>query len=217
MAIGIKDAFDGAVKATAQRKNLITFFVLTHLAFLALGQWMALAGYPVVLELRAKQLELIQDLPYLKPLTGLLADSLALKILYTFAFNLVFGAFLSTTASGLIFFLPYLVAVWRGFIIGVLISDFSLTPTMIAMFYGTFVLEFGAYCLSSAVGTDIGLSLAIPERKGADSRRKAFNVAVREGMHLYLFVALILFFAAIWEISWIEYAGGLATTGGLIK
>lgn len=215
--MSMKNAFDAATLAAAKRKNLITFFVLTHLAFLALGQWMALAGYPVVIELRTKQLEMIQDLPYLKPLTGVLADSLALKILYTFAFNLVVGAFLSTTVSGVVFFLPYLIAVWRGFIIGVLISDFSLTPGMAAMFYGTFILEFGAYCLSSAVGTDIGLSLIIPERKGTDSRKKAFLEAFREGRHLYIFIAVILFSAAIWEICWIEYGGGLVTSGGLIK
>lgn len=215
--MSIKEALDAAIKAAKNRKNLIIFFACTHLAFLALGQWMALAGYPVVVELRAKQLELIQDLPYLKPLTGVLADSLALKILYTFAFNLLFGAFLSTTVSGVIFFLPYLIAVWRGFIIGVLISDFSLTSGMAAMFYGTFILEFGAYSLSSAVGFDIGLSLLIPERKATDSRKKAFIEALREGRRLYLFIAVILFAAAIWEICWIEYGGGLVTSGGLIK
>lgn len=215
--MNIRNAFEAASVAAAKRKNLIIFFVLAHLVFLALGQWMAAHGYPVVLELRAKQLEIIKDLPYLKPLTGIFADSLPLKILYTFAFNLIFGAFLSTTASGIVFFLPYLIAVWRGFIIGVLISDFSMTPGMVAMFYGTFILEFGAYCLSSAVGTDLGLSLLIPERKGTDSRKKAFIVAFREGAHLYLFVAIILFSAAVWEICWIEYAGGLAAQGGLIK
>lgn len=215
--MNIRYAFEAARRAASKRKNLIIFFALTHLAFLALGQWMAAKGYPAVVELRAKQLEIIKDLPYLKPLTGILADSLVLKILYTFAFNLVVGAFLSTTVSGVVFFLPYLIAVWRGFIIGVLISDFSLTPGMIAMFYGTFILEFGAYCLSSAVGTDMGLSFIIPERKGTDSRKKAFIEAFREGAHLYLFIAIILFSAAIWEICWIEYAEGVARQGGLIK
>lgn len=210
----LKALFESSMNAARRRRNLIVFFVLVHLVFLAFGQWMVARGYPSVLELRAEQLKAIQDLPYLKPLTGALADNLALKILYTFAFNLVFGAFLSTTVTGAIFFLPYLIAVWRSFIIGILIYGLDIDLRMAVIFYGTFILEFGAYCISSAAGTDIGLSLLAPARKGVETRAEALRIAAREGAKLYLFVIIILFMAAIWEITWLHYTGPLLEMAG---
>lgn len=198
-----------SLQAAKRRKNLIIFFALVHIIFLGFGQWMVAEGYPTALELRAEQMKNIQELIYLKPLTGALAENLPLKILYTFGFNLVFGAFVSTTFMGLIFFFPYMVAVWRSFIIGVLVADIDTTPVMAVIFYGTFILEFGAYCLSSAVGTDIGLSIMWPGRKGKTSRREAFREAARDGWKLYLLVVIILFVAAIWEITWLHYMGPL--------
>lgn len=203
----IRELFKESLGAAKRRKNLIIFFALVHVVFLGFGQWMVAQGYPAALELRDEQLKNIQELIYLKPLTGALAENLALKILYTFFFNLVFGAFLSTTVMGLLFFFPYFVAVWRSFIIGVLVADIDTTPVMALIFYGTFILEFGAYCVSSAVGTDIGLSIMWPGRKGKSSRSEAFREAARDGMKLYLLVAVILLVAAVWEITWLHYMG----------
>lgn len=204
----IAGLFTDAFAAARRRKNLITFFVLTHVVFLLLGQWMMHKGIPGVVQLREEQLKMIKDLPYLKPLTGALADSVALKILYTFFFNLVFGAFISTTLMGAVFFLPYLTAVWRSFVIGILFYGLEdMTTLKIIVFYGTFVLEFGAYCISSAVGTDLGLTLIWPARKKTDKRKDALRIAIKDGMRLYLLVIVILFVAAIWEIGWLEYLG----------
>lgn len=205
----LRELFLESLRAAKRRKNLIIFFALVHLVFLAFGQWMVAQGYPTALQLRDEQLKNIQELIYLKPLTGVLADNLVLKILYTFGFNLIFGAFVSTTFMGLLFFFPYFVAVWRSFIIGILVADIDTTPVMALIFYGTFILEFGAYCISSAVGTDIGLSIMWPGRKGTASRRDAFREAARDGWKLYLLVAIILFVSAIWEITWLHYMGPL--------
>jgi len=203
----------GPLEAARRRKNLLFFFAATHIVFLALGQWMVASEVPGVVFLRAEQLKEIQTLPYLQPITGLLAESLPLKILYTFFFNLIFGAFLSTTLMGFIFFVPYMIAVWRGFIIGVLIYGVETTPSMIAVFYGTFLLEFGAYSISSAIGTDAGLSLLFPGRKGTESRWEALRMAVQEGRELYLLVILLLFAGAIWEMTWLEYMEPLVKLG----
>jgi hypothetical protein len=205
----LKELFQESFQAARRRRNLIIFFALVHIVFLVFGQWMVARGYPSALELRAEQLENLKELPYLKPLTGLLADNLPLKILYTFGFNLLFGAFVSTTVLGFVFFFPYLIAVWRSFIIGVLISDMDTSPVMAVIFYGTFILEFGAYCISSAVGTDLGLSMLWPSRKGAATRQEAFRAVVADGARLYLLVAILLFISAIWEISWLHYMGPL--------
>jgi len=203
------------MEAARRRKSLLLFFVTTHIVFLAFGQWMVARKVPGVMYLRTEQLKEIQTLPYLQPLTGLLAESLPLKILYTFFFNLIFGAFLSTTIMGFIFFMPYMIAVWRGFIIGVLVYGTNTTPAMIAVFYGTFILEFGAYSISSAIGTDVGLSLLFPGRKGTDSRLEALGAALSDGRKLYLIVVLLLLAGAIWEMSWLEYMGPLVQLGGI--
>lgn len=191
--------------AAEKLRNLIIFYAAVHVIFLFFGQWMVGQGYPGVIELREEQMREIQELPYLKPLTGALAENLPLKILYTFSFNLLFGAFLSTTLTGLVFFFPYIVAVWRSFIIGILIAGMDATPTMLVVFYGTFILEFGAYCLSSSVGTDLGLSLIWPDRKGAASRKEALLAAWRNGARLYLLVIIVLFMAAVWEMTLLHY------------
>ncbi|MBI2400101.1 MAG: stage II sporulation protein M [Deltaproteobacteria bacterium] len=205
----LKELFHESLSAAWRRRNLIIFFAFVHIVFLGFGQWMVARGYPSALELRVEQLKEIQELPYLKPLTGILADNLPLKILYTFGFNLVFGAFLSTTVMGLVFFFPYLIAVWRSFIIGILVADLDTSPVMAVIFYGTFILEFGAYCISSAIGTDLGLSVLWPSRKGKTTRSEAFRAAASDGAKLYLLVAVILFISAIWEITWLHYMGPL--------
>ena len=205
----------GPLKAARRRKSLLLFFAATHIVFLVFGQWMVAQEVPAVVFMRAEQLKAIQTLPYLQPLTGLLAGSLPLKILYTFFFNLVFGAFLSTTIMGFIFFVPYMIAVWRGFIIDMLVYGIDTTPSMIAVFYGTFILEFGAYSISSAIGTDAGLSLLFPWRKGTESRWEALKMAMREGRELYLLVVILLFAGAIWEMTWLEYMGPLIKLGGI--
>ncbi|MCC6503243.1 MAG: stage II sporulation protein M [Deltaproteobacteria bacterium] len=205
----VKELFRESIMAARRRRNLIVFFALVHIVFLGLGQWMVAQGYPGVLDLRTEQLKNLQDLSYLKPLTGVLADNLLLKILYTFAFNLVMGAFVSTTLTGLVFFFPYMIAVWRSFLIGILVADMDTSLAMAVIFYGTFILEFGAYCVSSAIGADLGLSYLWPSRKGTESRSEALKIAARDGARLYLLVAVILFAAAVWEISWLHYMGPL--------
>lgn len=213
--MGIERYYAEAFQTAKKFKNLIIFFVLTHTILLIFGEWMVASGNPGVLDFRAAQLNEIQNLPYLKPLTGPLADSLTLKILYTFFFNLVFGAFFSTTLTGVVFFFPYMIAVWRSFIIGILVYGIDSSVYAGVVFYGTFVLEFGAYCISSAAGTDLGLSILSPGRKGKATRGEAVRESVRDMSRLYRLVVIILFISAIWEISWLHYLGPLMKPGVL--
>ncbi len=215
--MSLKKVFTESLRAAGRVKNLIFFYLATHTVFLIFGEWTVARKIPGVLLMREEQLKEIESLGYLKPLTGALANSLALKILYTFLFNLVFGAFLSTTITGIAFFLPYMIAVWRSFMVGALFYGQDIGPGMTVIFYGTFILEFGAYCLSSAVGTDIGLSIIWPSRKGTKSRKEALLRAIKNGAWLYVLVILILFVAAIWEISWLQYMGPLLKPENIAK
>lgn len=199
----LKESFE----ALKRRRNLVVFFAAAHIVFLVFGQWAVSEKIPFVLDLRAQQLKEIQNLSYLKPLTGLLAESLLAKIFYTFFFNLLLGAFFSTTLTGAVFFVPYIIAVFRSFIIGILIFGMDSGAETLVVFYGTFLLEFGAYSISSAAGMDIGLSLLWPMRKKTGSRKEAARIAAQDALKLYVLVIIILLIAAVWEMSWIHYLG----------
>jgi hypothetical protein len=203
----VRDVFKGPFASVKRMKSLIIFYALTHVVFLAFGQWAVMKGFPMVLELRDAQLKEIQNLMYLKPLTGALSQSFVLKVLYTFFFNLSFGAFISTTATGVVFFLPYAIAVWRAFMIGMLIQGLTASPMMLMVFYTTFAIEFGAYCLSSAVGTDLGIALLWPGYRRMDTRKDALREVLKDGARLYFIIIIILFLGAVWEIAWLDALG----------
>ncbi len=211
----LKKLLDQSIDAARRLKNLILLFALAQVVFLVFGHYMVATGHEGALFLRSEQLKYIQELGYLKPITGVLAGSLILKIFYTFIFNLIAGAFVSTTVTGVIFFIPYLVAVWRSFIIGLLFYGFDLSPLMTTVFYGTFLLEFGAYALSSAVGADIGLAIIWPERKGNFTRKQAVKESIRNGLNLYVLVIMLLFLGAVWEMSMLHYFGPLVNAEAL--
>jgi len=198
-----------AFEAAVEKKRLIIFFLAAHAVFLILGMLTMSWQMPGVLALRSELMKEIQGLFYVKPLTGPLATSLILKIFYTFSFNLIFGAFISTTLTGLLIFVPYVIAVWRSFVIGILFYGMDASPLQSIVFYGTAILEFGAYSFASALGTDLGLSLFFPGRKGTTSRREALRTTLAEGLWLYVIVIILIFVGAIWEISWLHYLGPL--------
>ncbi len=205
--MSFKERLRESIDIARQMKNMIVFFAIVHVVFLFFGQWMVAKGVPGVLYLREEQLKALEQFIYLEPLTGPLATSLIFKIVYTTFFNLVFGALISTTAIGVVFFFPYIIAVWRGFIIGVLFYGMDASPLKSAVFYGTFLLEFAAYSISSAAGMDIGLGLIWPVRKGKETRKEAFFVSISDCKKLYFLVFLILAAAAVWEIGWLHYLG----------
>jgi len=102
----IKDVYVKAWEKTKELKTLTIFLIVTNIVFLFFGQWMIANGIPGVVELKKEFLKQLPEMGYLKPLSGPLAPYLSLKIAYTFLFNLIFGALLSTTAPGIIFLLP---------------------------------------------------------------------------------------------------------------
>jgi hypothetical protein len=202
----IKDSYKIALDIAKNYKNLIIFLALTNIVFFFFGQWMVAQELPGVIEFRKEVLKNLPELFYLKPITGPLAPYIILKIIYTFIFNLTVGAFLTTTAPGAIFFLPYIISVLRAWSIGVIFYGLLSNPIMVIAFYGTFILEFGAYILSAAAGIDIGLSILMPSRKGKIKRKDAFRAALNDSFSLYLLIATLLLLGAIWEMGWLHFA-----------
>ncbi|MCP3678241.1 MAG: hypothetical protein GY721_11830 [Deltaproteobacteria bacterium] len=202
----IKGAYRNAYSIMHNYRNLITFLLITNVVFFFFGQWMIAQEIPGVVEFRKEVMKNIPDLLYLKPLSGALAPSLILKIIYTFIFNLSVGAFLTTTLPGVVFFFPYVISVMRAWSIGVIFYGLTAHPLLAIAFYGTFILEFGAYVLSAAAGIDMGLALLNPARKGVENRRDAFRIATKSAYSLYLIIATLLLIGAIWEMGWLHLA-----------
>lgn len=203
----IKEVYIKAWEKTKELKTLITFLIITNIIFLLFGQWMVAHGVAGAVEFKKEFLKQLPEMGYLKPLAGPLAPYLPLKIAYTFLFNLMVGALASTTIPGIIFFLPYLITVFRAWVVGVIFYGITTTPLHFVIFYGTLVLEFGGYVFSSAAGMNIGLAILNPAWKGKETRLLSFKSAVSDAVLLFVFAATLLFLGAVWEMSWLHFFG----------
>ena len=203
----IKDVYVQAWQKTKELKTLIIFLIITNIVFLLFGQWMIAQGVPGAVEFKNEFLKQLPEMGYLKPLTGPLAPYLPLKIAYTFLFNLTVGALLSTTIPGIIFFFPYIVTVFRAWVVGVIFYGTTTTPLHFVVFYGTFILEFGGYVFSSAAGMNIGLAILNPAWKGKETRLLSFKSAVNDAALLFVLSATLLLLGAVWEMSWLHFFG----------
>lgn len=126
---------------------------------------------------------------------------LPLMALSIFTFNLIVSSFLLTTLPGLAFFaLPIAVMVWRAAIWGALLNGLP-TPLFLTAL-PTLVLEGEGYVLASLAGIILGLSWLKPSwtYKNKDlSRLDALKNALKDCLHLYVSVAVLLTVAAIVE------------------
>jgi len=124
-----------------------------------------------------------------------------------FASNLVLSVFVMVTLSGLLFFpLSAAFLVYRAVLWGLLL--YSLPSWVFLVVLPTVVVEGEAYVVAAVVGTVTGLSWVKPDWMFKDeklSRWGALKVALREGMHLYAVVVLLLLAAAIIETVTIVY------------
>jgi hypothetical protein len=118
-----------------------------------------------------------------------------------FVFNLVLSAFVVVTLPGMLFF-PLSVAflVFRAVLWGLLL--YPLPSYFFLVVLPTVAAEGEAYVVAAVVGTVAGLSWIKPNRvfkEEALSRWKALKMALKEGLHLYKVVVLLLLAAAIIE------------------
>ena len=113
--------------------------------------------------------------------------------LLIFLNNLLLGAFVSRTLYGMIFILPYLLAVWEGLGQGALFSNayHKKSPLNPAIFF-----EFGGYLFATLAGMNLGLSLLLPSRAG---RTEAFMMAWKDVVYIYPIVVIFLVLGAISE------------------
>ncbi len=206
---GIESIYRKVAAVVQVHRNLLIFLAIVNVVFFFFGRWMVSEQLAGVMAFREEALKSLPDLIYIKPLTGVLSPYIIPKIIYTFIFNLLVGAFLTTTAPGLVFFFPYIITVMRALTMGIIFYGLLSGPAITFAFYGTFLLEFGAYVFAAAAGINIGLSIIFPSRKGVTTRKESFRISVEEALWLYFVVVILLFLGAIWEIGWLHYIGAV--------
>jgi len=129
--------------------------------------------------------------------------NLPFLIFSIFANNMFLSALVFVTLPGFIFFpLSSVVLVYRGYVWGCLLA--YLPTRLLLMALPTLILEGLGYCFAATAGTVVGLSWIKPKwvYGGEPLRRaEAFKKALREFLAIYVFVAIILFFAAVVEAA----------------
>lgn len=198
----MKKIFIQSWKSVKKIRSIIFINVFITVLTLCIGLYLSSLQLPIINDLKTKLLsEIYKTLP-LEQLYNLLREGKVFNaILITFGFNLGSGAFLSTTLTGIIFPLPVWVMAERGIFIGMLFESEKGNFLYYIILAGTFILEFGAYILSSSAGVNIGLSFFAPKRFGTKNVWQAFGRSWIEAGRIYLWVIILLLAGAIWEIS----------------
>ena len=136
-----------------------------------------------------------------------LVGSWPVMVFGIFLFNLCVSAFAVVTLPGMVFFpLSTFFLLFRAVLWGLLLYALPVWPFVSVL--PTVVLEGEAYVFAAAVGTVVGVSWVKPTwlfRDEGLSRVDALKRALKEGLKGYVFVAVLLFLAAVVETATIMF------------
>jgi len=136
-----------------------------------------------------------------------LVGSWPVMVFGIFLFNLCVSAFAVVTLPGMVFFpLSTFFLLFRAVLWGLLLYALPVWPFVSVL--PTVVLEGEAYVFAAVVGTVVGVSWVKPTwlfRDEGLSRVDALKRALKEGLKGYVFVAVLLFLAAVVETATIMF------------
>jgi len=181
-------------------RGLLAVMAVAYLAPVVLMVSLVAADIPGMRELQMKvQAGVLQAGP-IPTLARFLGEGrLLAAIALTFAWNFGVAACIGSIAIGVLFPLPPLIAVLRGFLIGLVFADrLTFTFPHALVMGGTFLLEIGAYVLAGALGMRLGLSLLPHRGKGPPFSDRIPDLLADFRLLLPL-VAVLLVLGAIWE------------------
>jgi len=184
----------------SQMRGLLAVMAVAYLAPVVLMVSLVAADIPGMRELQMKvQAGVLQAGP-IPTLARFLGEGrLLAAIALTFAWNFGVAACIGSIAIGVLFPLPPLIAVLRGFLIGLVFADrLTFTFPHALVMGGTFLLEIGAYVLAGALGMRLGLSLLPHRGKGPPFSDRIPDLLADFRLLLPL-VAVLLVLGAIWE------------------
>jgi hypothetical protein len=181
-------------------KGLLTVMAAAYLVPMFLATILVAADFPGVRELQMKvQAGIVQagPIPTIARFFG--EGRLLAAIALTFVWNFGVAACIGSIAIGVLFPLPPLIAVLRGFLIGLVFANrLMLTFPHALVMAGTFLLEIGSYVLAGALGMRLGLAI-LPFWKATTSFRERREVLFVDFCRLLPVVAVLLLLGAIWE------------------
>jgi hypothetical protein len=124
--------------------------------------------------------------------------------LIDFGENLVLGG-VPSTVGGLAIVIPYPVALYRGWVGGIVSVDSAhisrlATPAEAAYYLGTLVLQLIPYTLAGGAGINLGLAYLRPRPCYAGKRWLGFPIeALRDVGWIYVLVVPLFFIASLYE------------------
>ncbi|MGH7376829.1 MAG: stage II sporulation protein M [Candidatus Methylomirabilales bacterium] len=188
------------LRRLSRMQGLLQVMAVAYLVPMLLAASLVVAGAPGFRELQADLEGRVVQAEPIVTIARLLGERrLLYAVALTFAWNFGVAACLASTAIGVLFPLPPLLGLLRGFLIGVVFAGrlrlFSLHGLVMG---GTFLLEIGAYVLAGALGMRVGLAL-LPRRGEVPPLRERLAEALADLRHLLPVVALLLLLGAIWE------------------
>lgn len=188
-------------------KRFIAIVSLLYVVSYLIGWYMVNTQIPAAVQMKQGIHEaVLSEEPFVFVIDFLKRGQLLEAIVATFTVNLSVGAFLSTTLPGIIPFVGALaigaVTLIRGFVIGVTYPEvLAASPAAFVLGMGTLILELGAYVFSGAAGINIATAPLFPRRYGVQSRIEAFKRAWIDAGRVFIIVAILLVFGAIWEMT----------------
>jgi hypothetical protein len=201
----MNDLFKEAIKVLLKIKKIIFFIAILYVLSFFIGFLLIAIENPFAIQFKNFIIEFISTYqPFSYVLEALKSGNILQAIIFTFLYNLISGAFLSTTLPGL---LPFIGAIFislvtflRGLMIGItyyeIFENFNLL-TIVAL--GTLFLELSAYVFSASAGINISLSIIFPE-KYSINKFEAFKKSIKDALKIYLIVIILLIFGAMWEM-----------------
>ena len=196
-----------SVEAAKRMKRFLAIVSLLYVVSYLIGWYMVNSQIPAAVLMKQGIHEaVLSEEPFVFVIDFLNRGQLLEAIVATFTVNLSVGAFLSTTLPGIIPFVGALaigaVTLIRGFVIGVTYPEvLAASPAAFVLGMGTLILELGAYVFSGAAGINIAMAPLFPRRYGVQSRIEAFKRAWIDAARVFIIVAILLVFGAIWEMT----------------
>lgn len=121
-------------------------------------------------------------------------------VFLTFVVNLVLGSLLYITLPSLLVpFSGLLVGVYRALLWGLLFSPTAVLGAGMLFHWPTIILEGQAYILAMLAAYVQGMAFLRPKSVGAKTRGQGYWEGVKRSARIYMFVAITLFVAAIYE------------------
>jgi Stage II sporulation protein M len=118
--------------------------------------------------------------------------------------NLLLGA-VPSTIGGLAIVIPYPVAIYRGWVGGIVSVDSAhhsrlATPSDAIYFVVTVILQLIPYILAADAGINLGLAYLRPRPCYSDSRWHGFPIeALRDVARTYVLIVPLFLIASLWE------------------